>query len=61
MLVEHNKNLNERNDQERKKSDTMAEQLSKQKIRIHRMEATIRKRYNFSGFFFTNFLETNHK
>lgn len=41
-LMEHNKTLNERIEQERLKNDNLQEQTTKQKIRIVRLESKIR-------------------
>lgn len=42
-LLQHNKTLKERIDQEREKSDNLQECVNKQKIRIARLESKIRK------------------
>lgn len=42
-LLDLNKTLNERVTQEREKNDNLIEQISKQKIRISRLEAKIRE------------------
>lgn len=42
-LMEHNTNLNKRIDDERLRNDSLQEQVSKQKIRISRLEAKIRE------------------
>ncbi|XP_065361169.1 coiled-coil domain-containing protein 13 [Calliphora vicina] len=41
-LLDHNKTLNERVTQERNKNDNLMEQVSKQKVRISRLEAKVR-------------------
>ncbi|KAL9898238.1 uncharacterized protein ACN427_006428 [Glossina fuscipes fuscipes] len=46
-LVQHNKTLNERIDQERHKNENLQELLSKQKIRIARLEVKLRKDMTF--------------